>query len=67
MMGLTRRNTLDDIFFFGDEMDPVYEDRLAIALDEYAKQREDRIQIGFGVEEDIKGNVLVVKLEPAAA
>jgi hypothetical protein len=66
-MGMTRMNRANDIFFFGDEMDPVFEARLAIALDEYAKLRDSQIQIGFNIDEEIKGNVLVVKLEPAAA
>lgn len=66
-MGLARVTSVDDIFFFGDEMDPIFEDRLAVALDEYAKQRDHKVQIGFRVEEEIKGKVLVISLEPAPA
>jgi hypothetical protein len=64
-MGLARLTTVDDIFFFGDEMDPVYEDRLAMALDEYARDRDRQITINFQNDEEIKGNVLVVSLEPS--
>jgi hypothetical protein len=64
-MGLTRKTSVNDIFFFGDEMDPVFEDRLALALDEYAKEIDNKNQIGFHAGEEVKGNVLVVDLEPS--
>jgi hypothetical protein len=56
-MALTRWNPFDETFFFGNEMDPVYEDNLARVLNEPCEEQEKELEYPIEITE--RGIVLV--------
>jgi hypothetical protein len=58
-MALTRWNPSNETLFFGNEMDPIYEDNLARVLNQLP-ELEEQDWIFEQVEEDIRGKVLVL-------
>jgi hypothetical protein len=62
-MALTRWNPSGEIFFFGGEMDPIFEDYLAQALDECPEDQENRYEFSFSQDEqELKQRVLIVSM-----
>lgn len=59
-MALTRWNPFDEDIFFGNEMDPIYEDNLARILNQWSEDQAPAEDLEFKVDQQqIGGRIFI--------